>query len=361
MANAGGPEEVATRPYQTGDEDEIVALLTSSFPFWEKLRDPLGYWRWKYRHNPMETSIVVSTVGGEMAGVGHCIKMKVRLGDRVLTSYFDDDYATYPEYRKKGVYKAITDHTDAVKKEGGADFCYWITSNPIVLTKYMIHEQVSFPTPFSDLVRIRDVDEFIDKLSIEDAIAFRASYDSRQKTPPPRCDAEDGDLEFIDLPTFDERFDTFWGDTSGDYDYFFLRGRDYMNWRFAENPKHNYTIKAAVSGGEVVGYVVLELDDYEGYMVGSIYDLLPTRGHPDAVLQLFRGAVRHFEALGINCISITTMQGGAYHRVASALGFIDAPYATESYIRFWGYNDYFYKTLQGLEPEKVYFSYSDYF
>jgi hypothetical protein len=360
MVDGGGSDEVATHHYQPDDEDEIIALLTSSFPFWEKLADPKKYWRWKYVQNPQETSVIVSTVGGRLAGVGHCIKMRVRLGDRVLTSYFDDDYATYPEYRKKGVYKAITNHIDAVKLEGGADFCYWITTNPVVLTKAQIHEQVGFPTPFSDLVKVRDVDEFIEKLPIEDAIAFRASYHSRE-TPPPIHGGEDGDIQFIEVPTFDERFDKFWDEASEDYGYFFLRDRAYMNWRFAGNPRRNYTIKAAVSGGEVVGYVVLELDDYEGYMVGAIYDMLPARGHPNAVLPLFKEVIRHFDALGINCVSLTTMQGGPYHRVASSLGFIDAPYATESYVRFWGYNDYFYDTLEKLGPERIYFSYADYF
>ena len=360
MGDEGDSDEVATRPYREGDEGEIVALLVSSFPFWEKLSDPLGYWRWKYMQNTQETSVIVSTVGGRFAGVGHCIRMMVKLGGRVLTGYFDDDYATYPEYRKKGVYKAITNHIDAVKKGGEADFCYWITTNPVVLTKAQIHEQVGFPTPFSDLVKIRDVDEFIEKLSIEDAIAFRASYDSRQKQPPMSFDSDDH-IEFVDLPSFDGRFDGFWGDAAGGYDYFFLRGRDYMNWRFAANPRRNYGIKAAVSGGEVVGYVVLELDDYEGYNVGAIYDLLPASGHGDAVVPLFKEVLRHFDALGVNCVSLTTMQGGAYHRIASSLGFIDAPYATESYVRFWGYNDYFYDTMEALKPEKVYFSYADYF
>jgi len=43
------------------------------------------------------------------------------------------------------------------------------------------------------------------------------------------------------------------------------------------------------------------------------------------------------------------------------MGFIDAPYATESHVRFWGYNDYFYDTLEKLGSERVYFSYADYF
>jgi GNAT superfamily N-acetyltransferase len=360
MVDGGGSEEVATHHYQPDDEDEIIALLTSSFPFWEKLADPKKYWRWKYVQNPQKTSIIVSTVGGRLAGVGHCIRMRVKLGDRFLTSYFDDDYATYPEHRKKGIYKAITNHIDAVKKEGGADFCYWITTNPIVLTKAQIHEQVGFPTPFSDLVKIRDVNEFIEKLPIEDAIAFRASYHSRE-TPPSVGSDESDDLKFVELFSFDERFDNFWSEAAGDYSYFFLRDRAYMNWRFAQNPRKNYKIKAAVSGDEVVGYVVLELDDYEGYNVGAIYDMLPARGHPDAVQPLFKEVIRHFDALGVNCISLTTMQGGPYHRVASSLGFIDAPYATESYVRFWGYNDYFYDTLEKLGPERVYFSYADYF
>lgn len=361
MADACGSDEIITRRYETGDEEEIVALLTATFPFWSKMLDPMKYWRWKYQLSPLETHIVVSTVGGRIAGVGHCIKMNVKLGDRVLTSYFDDDYSTYPEYRKKGVYKAITNETDAIKKENNADFCYWITTNPVVLTKAQIHEQVGFPTPFSDLVRVRDIDQFIEKLPIEDARAFKTSYDSRQTPTSFPENAEYGSLQFIDVPSFDSRFNAFWNEASVDYDYIFLRSREYMNWRFPQNPRGNFTIKTAVCDGTVVGYVVLEIDDYEGYTVGSIYDLLPARGHAGAVQPMFNEVVRHLDTLGIECISLTTMRTNSYHRIASSLGFIDAPYASEAYVRFWGYNEYFYDTLMGLQPEKVYFSYSDYF
>jgi len=355
--------EVTTRLYQEGDDQEIVELLRSSFTSWAELQKPIEYWRWKYRQSPLETHIVVSTVGKEIVGVGHCIKMKVKLCNRVLISYYDDDYATNPEYRKKGVYKAVTKFTDKIKKDTQADFCYWITRNPIVLTRAMIHEQVSFPTPFSDLVRINNIDHFIEKYSIESASFFKSNFllNKHLTFIENQSHAPKTDFILVDLDAFDERFETFWDNIQDDYDYILLRNRDYMNWRFTQNPRVKYKIKAALFGDRVVGYVVLEIDDNKGYLAGSIFDLLSLRDRVDVIFTLFEEAVNYFDSLNIDCISITTMQGHSYQKIADSLGFVNAPYASEVRVMFWGYNDYFYNTISGLRPEKIYFSYSDYY
>jgi hypothetical protein len=355
--------EVKTRLYQEGDDKEIVELLCSSFTSWSELQNPIEYWRWKYRYSPLETHIAVSTAGEEIVGVGHCINMKVKLGNRMLNSYYDDDYATNPEYRKKGVYKAITNFTDKVKKDTHADFCYWITRNPIVLTKAMIHEQVSFPTPFSDLVKIKNIDRFIKKYSIENASSFKASFLSKKYLHnfDTQSLAPKTDYTLVDINEFDERFETFWDTVANDYDYILKRNRKYMNWRFTKNPKVKYEIKAALSGERIVGYLVFEIDNNEGFLAASIFDLLSLGNCVDVIFSLFEEAVNYFDSLNIDCASITTMQGHFYQKIADSLGFVNAPYASEVHLMFWGYNDYFYDTISILRPEKVYFSYSDYY
>jgi hypothetical protein len=355
--------EVTTRLYHEGDDEEIVELLKSAFTSWALLPKPLEFWRWKYKYSPLKTHVVVSAVGDEIVGVGHCIKMRVKLGDRVLTSYYDDDYVTNPEYRKKGVYKAITNLTDKVKKDNQADFCYWITRNPIVLTKAMIHEQVTFPAPFSDLIRVKDIDQFIQKYSIKDATLFRTNYLLNKSVNhlnnlnhAPRVD-----FTLVDVESFDEKFEMFWDTIANDYNYFLMRNSDYMNWRFTRNPNVKYKVKAALSGDKLVGYVVLEIDNNDGYLAGSIFDLLTLPDYPDVVFPLFEETVHYFDSLDVDCISLTTMEGHSYQKIADSLGFINATYASEVHVMFWGYNNYFYEKISSLRPEKTYFSYSDYY
>ncbi len=176
MTHACGLDEVSTRQYQEGDDEEIVALLKASFPSWKKRKQAVDYWRWRYVRSPLKTHIAISTVKGRIAGVGHCMQLKIKLGEKIVISCYDDDYATYQKYRKIGVYKAVTNLTDSLKTGVGADFCYWITTNPIVLTKAMIHQQVTFPTPFSDLVRIRDVDRFLEKVPVENPQTLKVEF-----------------------------------------------------------------------------------------------------------------------------------------------------------------------------------------
>ena len=353
-------DEVTTRLYQEGDDEEIVALLRSAFDLWAVLPNPLEVWKWKYRQSPLETNIIVSTVGEEVVGAGHCIKMNVKLGNRVLTSFYDDDYVTKPEYRKLGVYKAITNLTDEVKKDASADFCYWITSNPIILTKTMIHEQVTFPAPFSDLIRVKNIDQFIEKFSIEETSLLRASYLSKKEAtkpiPSPRTD-----FSIIDVELFDERFESFWDKISDNYDYFLMRNNDYMNWRFNQNPNLKYKVKAAISNGKIIGCVVIEVFNDKGYLDSSIFDLLFHPNRIDVISPLFEEAIHYCDSLDVDCISLTTMQDNKYQKIAESLGFFIAPYASDVHVMFWGYNEYFYHNICSLRPEKTYFSYSDYY
>jgi hypothetical protein len=134
-----------------------------------------------------------------------------------------------------------------------------------------------------------------------------------------------------------------------------------MNWRFTQNPSVKYKIKAALSDNTVIGYVVLEIVNDDGYLVGSIFDLLTLRDHVDVVLTLFDEAVKYLDSINIDCISFTTMNSNFYQKIADSLGFINAPYASETHVMFWGYNEYFYDTINRLKPEKIYFSYSDYY
>ncbi len=168
-------------------------------------------------------------------------------------------------------------------------------------------------------------------------------------------------IEFRDLDLFDEDFDRFFEKIVNGYDYIMMRSHQYMNWRFTQNPEAVYKIKAAELDGKIVGYVVLEFEDYNGYSIGSIFDLITFQDRYDLVYSIFEALVTFFDSTGIECISLTTMRGHSYHEAATSLGFINATYASGSHVRFWGYNDQFYKSLNRLKPDRIFFSYSDFY
>jgi hypothetical protein len=72
-----------------------------------------------------------------------------------------------------------------------------------------------------------------------------------------------------------------------------------------------------------------------GYLVGSIFDLLTLRDRVDIILTLFNEVVKYLDSLNIDCISLTTMQGNFYQKIADSLGFINASYASEVRVMFW--------------------------
>ena len=292
--------------------------------------------------------------------------MKVKLGNRILISTYDDDYATNPDYRIKGVYKSITNYIDKIKKDIHVDFCYWITSNPIVLSKVQIHDQTTFPIPFSHLVRIKNLNFHIEKYPVRNATILKISFFLKNSYNKfliyfnKRDYARHKDFTLVNVNTFDEKFETFWDNFVNEYDYILLRNREYMNWRFTQDPSGDYKIIAALSNNKIIGYAVLELNDDNGYLGGYIIDLLSLQNRVDVVLALFNEAVGFFDSLNINCINLA-IEGSSYQKIANLFGFINAPSLSETHVRFWGYSKYFYNKFIELKTDKIYFSYADYF
>jgi hypothetical protein len=49
----------------------------------------------------------------------------------------------------------------------------------------------------------------------------------------------------------------------------------------------------------------------------------------DVISPLFEEAIHYCDSLGVDCISLTTMQDNKYQKIAESLGFFIAPYACD--------------------------------
>ena len=95
-------KEIEYCAYKPGDEKGIIDLLTMAFPFWEKLKSPLDYWKWKYVDPSMGSYIRVAKTEDKVVGVGHAVLLNVKIGGDILIGYMSGDVATHPDFRGRG-------------------------------------------------------------------------------------------------------------------------------------------------------------------------------------------------------------------------------------------------------------------
>jgi GNAT superfamily N-acetyltransferase len=123
-------DSLTCRTLQKEDEKEVRRLVESSFPIFS-----LGkFWDWRYLRNPNfdRSMVAVAEIDGKIVGCNHWIPRRVKLsGTAVLDSMLGGNIAVVPEYRKKGVGKALIYFLRSLHNSRRPSLLYMFTDNKL--------------------------------------------------------------------------------------------------------------------------------------------------------------------------------------------------------------------------------------
>ena len=318
------------RPYQPGDEKEIVPLLQKVFKGWPSFDlscTPLDHWQWKYLDPPFETQIVVGVYDDRIIGCYHRHFPKIKVGNSILTGTIGIDLAVHEDFRKSGVSNEMIDFLIRRDEEVGPHINHFFTGHPMLVKSYE-KRYPRFPQPVTSLVWINDIDLDLRMRSADRPWAKKIGFEGLRlmnalknllRVEPPLY----GDLRIQEVSVFDERFDRFRAGIEDDYAFILARPRAYLNWRYADQRGGDYVVKAAESEGRVLGFIVLRSNAIrKEYPVGYIMDLLTVPERPEVASALVADAVRHFDETGVNLVNFWCCKNGPYTRIFSSNGFL---------------------------------------
>lgn len=109
------------RPADEGDFDAMVALARTALG--AGVLTSADYWRWKHHASPFGTSPAFVAVDQNDIPVGLRVflRWRWRTGDRDIDAVRAVDTATHPDWRRRGIFRALTDRlVDAARDEGVA-------------------------------------------------------------------------------------------------------------------------------------------------------------------------------------------------------------------------------------------------
>ena len=253
------------------------------------------YWDWKYFQNPAGEHAMYVAVDPEsntIVGEHGTIPMRMRAGEREITSAQGVDIAILQEYQKGGPFFQLHQHaTEEASSRAELTYAFSIKKTFRIFTRLLHFKGVC---PVCSYIKILDPTPFIRWRIKSKLIAGlcgglgKMIINLRNQGKPVVPDG----LELYEIQHFDHRFDEFWQGNAEKYDIMIIRDSQYLNWRYIKNPETTYKIFALgeVEGGAIKGYIVLATVEGEikkGYIVDI---LVEKRGDEWAKMLLLQAA-----------------------------------------------------------------------
>ncbi|MDT0686558.1 GNAT family N-acetyltransferase [Autumnicola psychrophila] len=187
-------------------------------------------WRFKHIDNPFGKSLtLVAIEAGEMIGVRAFMRWQWQKGDKLHTTFRAVDTATHPKHQGKGVFKKLTLQAIELAKQEGGHFIF-NTPNQQSLPGYL---KMGW--------------EKVDKLRVQIQPTFPLNWLSNKTT------------DYItEIATPSQNINTLCSNTNEDKvkeaKYFTPKSKEYLRWRYEDNPLQKYEV-IAKSSFYMAGYV----------------------------------------------------------------------------------------------------------
>ncbi|HAA56565.1 MAG TPA: hypothetical protein DCE42_17510 [Myxococcales bacterium] len=255
--------DIQIRPYQEGDECDIVEMFGNVFSRELSLEE----WRWKFAENPYAPPLATVAYVEEQL-VGHYTMMPVRLNvmGRAVDAAQSIDTMVSPLFRGQQIFKkTATDCYQRYKESGGK--CVFGFPNEQSYPGFMRRLQwkrISYLTEYSlrlgvsgvvekwlPRTRLANVADHLYRGKQRASLALQGQFYQRQKSY----------VNFKNASTVPEGMDSFWKKIRSYAVFSVWKDSQYFSWRYDQNPKSDMRYAYLVDGEEIVALAVYRMDD----------------------------------------------------------------------------------------------------
>jgi predicted N-acetyltransferase YhbS len=334
-------KDYITRPYQFGDEEQIVQLFKLVFKDWPK-HDIQGtaadHWRWKFLDLPdKHNRIIVAEHDGKIIGISSGLSLKIKIGEKTFIGQKGADAAVHPDYRGMGVFSSIDKIKHKMLADIGYNISYSVTSNPILIERSKRRNiERPFPHPIIYLVRIQDIDKHLKYYEYDRAdTVLKYGYIGAKilsRLEPKKTIKKLSEFEVNEVTSFGLEINKFWEQLKTGYDFIVEKTMEYLNWRYCDPRGGFYKILLARDDDRVIGYIVYKVNRFrEEYPRGNIMETLALPDRGDVIEALIKEVVARFDLMDVNIVHAQIIKGHPYAAMLKRHGFVDSrvkPYLT---------------------------------
>jgi len=308
------------RPYQHGDEHELVQFLGGPFAH----EAGLAHWRWKLRHAPRETANVwVAAAGGKVVFHYGGVPLRFVLGGPIATAMISVDAMTAPEFRRRGL----------LTQGAARAFAEW-RSHGVAFTLGLPNERWGSRTAAAGWQRLFPLQWLGRPLRPEVFVARRFGLPwLRRATALSRVWGwwlanrlrQDPQIEFRKVAHAGDSFDRLWTRCATDATFSAVRDASWVQWRFLSSPARKYDVVLAYRNGEAVGYSAMHVASTSDKTSAFLAEIVTPSSDTGAQDNLLAGAVANAYAAGADVLTALAVPGTNLHASLRRAGFLRGP------------------------------------
>jgi GNAT superfamily N-acetyltransferase len=292
------------RPFEPGDEANVLTLLGATLGGGPAGRRPAGFFRWKHFKNPFGPSfLLVAEVGEQIIGLRAFMRWRFEAAGHPITAVRAVDTATHPDYQGRGIFSRLT--REALEQLQGRVDLVFNTPNGASRPGYLKlgWEEVG-RVPVA--VRIRRPLSF--GRGLRGTEVRSSPRPEIQAVPAAQVLAQPGIAELLaDTATGDGRLRTH-------------RDVEYLRWRYGAAPLLGYVAISEEQAGALRGIAVFRLRPRRGLWEATVAEVLVPPGDRRTARRLLRRIAR---TAPVDHLTLHPGMLGA--GVAARSGFLPAP------------------------------------
>ena len=261
---------------------------------------------------------------GKLIGIVASTFKRLKIGDSTFLCGELGDLSTHPDYRRRGIFTALTREVCRESDAGGVSVLYARPNESSFPGLVRLgFEQVFSVCILRKVLNVRNVldqrlpgwlPSWAGRLAgrLLPPLLFR---ETKVAIPP--------GITLSRVSDFDEGIDRLWERAADRHRVIVVRDKAYLNWRYTRNPGE-YGIHVARKGSSTVGYVVTsqETQCVGGLRRGYVVDLLTDGGEPLLARALTAKALDDFRRQGLDVAITWVVRTSEFFRVLRTCGFV---------------------------------------